>query len=49
MMTVKTIYIDNILPHRAVIDHDGRATIVDTLLTLILKLGQDAFHFHYCL
>jgi len=30
-----------------VIDHDGRPTIVDTLLTLILKMGQEAFHFTF--
>jgi len=32
-----------------VINHDGRPTIVDTLLTLVLKMGQEAFHFHICL
>jgi hypothetical protein len=36
-------------PHRAVINHDGSPTIVDTLLMLILKMGQIAFHFHFCL
>jgi len=36
-------------PYCAVIDHDGRPTIVDTLLTLIFKMGQGAFHFLFCL
>jgi len=35
--------------HRAVINHDGRPTIVDTRLTFIFKMGQGAFHFVYCL
>jgi len=49
IITVKMIYIDNNCQHRAVINHDGRPTMVDTLLTLILKMGQEAFHFHFCL
>jgi hypothetical protein len=32
-----------------VIHHDGRATIVETLLTLILKMGPEGFDFHFCL
>jgi len=32
-----------------VINHDGRATMVDTLLTRILQMGQEAFHFHFCI
>jgi hypothetical protein len=36
-------------PHRAVINHDGRPTIVDTLLTLIVKMGQAEFQYHFCL
>ena len=37
------------LPHRDVMNNDGSPTIVDTVLTLILKTGQEAFHFHFCL
>jgi len=36
-------------PHRAVINHEGRPTIVDTLLTLILKMAQGAFHIPFCI
>jgi len=36
-------------PHRAVIHHDGRPTIVGTRFTLILKMGPEQFHFHFCL
>jgi len=32
-----------------VIYSDGRPTIVDTPLTLISKMWQGAFHFHFCL
>jgi hypothetical protein len=32
-----------------VINHDGKPTIVDTLLAIILKMGQEAFHFYFCL
>jgi len=34
---------------RAVINQDGRPTIVDTPLTLILKKGQGVFHYYLCL
>jgi len=32
-----------------VIHHDGSPTIIDTLLTFILKMGKKVFNFHFCL